>query len=101
MQGVEYEYPQWDSNPHCGDFKSPASADWAMGAPGSMLRERRPARLWRYYAALTGTGIRRPQIANSTSESAGNAAPISRLVEMPWASPPAAAPATKIVVNPA
>ncbi len=25
-------YPQWDSNPHWIDFKSIASADWAMGA---------------------------------------------------------------------
>jgi hypothetical protein len=25
-------YPQWDSNPHCDDFKSSASAGWAMGA---------------------------------------------------------------------
>jgi hypothetical protein len=24
--------PQWDSNPHWADFKSAASADWAMGA---------------------------------------------------------------------
>lgn len=24
--------PQWDSNPHWIDFKSTASADWAMGA---------------------------------------------------------------------
>lgn len=24
--------PHWDSNPDCDDFKSPASADWAMGA---------------------------------------------------------------------
>ena len=26
--------PQWDSNPHCADFKSAASANWAMGASG-------------------------------------------------------------------
>jgi len=26
------QYPQWDSNPHWIDFKSIASADWAMGA---------------------------------------------------------------------
>ena len=24
--------PQWDSNPHCADFKSAASANWAIGA---------------------------------------------------------------------
>ena len=29
---LPFQYPQWDSNPHLGDFKSPASANWAMGA---------------------------------------------------------------------
>lgn len=24
--------PRWGSNPHCGPFKGPASADWATGA---------------------------------------------------------------------
>ena len=27
-----YLCPQWDSNPHCADSKSAASANWAMGA---------------------------------------------------------------------
>ncbi len=31
------EYPQWDSNPHLDDFKSSASADWAMGARASIV----------------------------------------------------------------
>lgn|GEM_PF-7099545 len=30
--GPLFSYPQWDSNPHWDDFKSSASADWAMGA---------------------------------------------------------------------
>ena len=29
--------PQWDLNPHWNDFKSSASADWAMGASGYAL----------------------------------------------------------------
>ena len=33
-------YPQWDSNPHWTDFKSAASADWAMGAPVHLMLER-------------------------------------------------------------
>lgn len=38
-------YPRWGSNPHCGDFKSPASASWATGACTSSYRglERRKA----------------------------------------------------------
>ena len=31
MQGVN-KYPHWDSNPDWTDFKSAASAGWAMGA---------------------------------------------------------------------
>jgi len=27
--------PRWDSNPHCADFKSAASADWATRAIGT------------------------------------------------------------------
>lgn len=29
--------PQWDSNPHLADFKSAASANWAMGARTTQL----------------------------------------------------------------
>lgn len=29
------ECPRWDSNPHCADFKSAASADWATRAIGT------------------------------------------------------------------
>ena len=28
----EVTCPQWDSNPHLADFKSAASANWAIGA---------------------------------------------------------------------
>lgn len=31
----KYECPRWDSNPHCADFKSAASADWATRAIGT------------------------------------------------------------------
>ena len=30
-QGMKW-YSEWDLNPHCTDFKSVASANWAIGA---------------------------------------------------------------------
>ena len=35
--------PQWDSNPHCADFKSAASANWAIGAAPRVAQSTVPA----------------------------------------------------------
>lgn len=32
VRALWFECPRWDSNPHSGGFKPPASAGWATGA---------------------------------------------------------------------
>jgi hypothetical protein len=60
VRRVNTACPRWDSNPHCGDFKSPASADWATGARAGPYWVRPAASAARDMTSSSIAGVSRP-----------------------------------------